>query len=242
LLALPLRVVVPADPSIKMDAYFHGPFPRHLTLLQPTGTGNLRIVSTRVIPAQEGGGVQHTLGGDASTVFFGGQAWKNVAADLAGIQPASRPTFVLSLFMVIITEQCLHAHFPAAHRAWRARTGFPLFGWSGFGVHNENPYHLLRAPIAAGLVDEPACVALAPALAALFCSEVAEYFSANGLAVNANAFFAALRADPTYQPATRGLIRGQDREQTAAGGGEAAAAQAPGAALVRAVAAALGAL
>ena len=193
-----------------MEAYFLGQFPKDLTLLHTKLPNSV---------------LREHLKADA--VFFGGEEWSNVAADLAGIAPATRPHFILSLFMVISTEQCLHARFPQAHPAWRARTGFPLFGWSGFGVHNENPYHILRAPVAAGLVDEAAAVALAPAFGQLFSSEVAAYFASTGLGVRPGDLFAALRADETYAPATAGRVRG---------GPEA------GAALVRAVAAALGPL
>jgi hypothetical protein len=209
-----------------MDAYFHGPFfPRDLALLHTTAPSSL----TR----------EHALGGDASAVFFGGSGWKGVASDLAGIPPPTRPHFVLSLFMVVVTDQCLHAHFPAAQRAWRARTGFPLFGWSGTGIHNENPYHLCAAPVAAGLVDEAAAVALVPALAALFHAEVTSHLA--GLSIDAADFFAALRADATYGPATQGRVGGQSGAGCAADGAATASAAEPaGAALVRAVALALG--
>lgn len=215
-----------------MEAYFNGPFMKDLTLLKTTRPNSVER--------------EHTLGGDASAVFFGGKEWENVAADLDSIDHATRPHFILSLFMVICTEQCLHAHFPRAQPAWRARTGFPLFGWSGFGVHNENPYHILRAPVAAGLVDEVAAVALAPAFGAFFFSEVSAYFAANGLGVHAKDLFAAMRADETYRPATAGCVRGQrgaswaDRDADATTG--AGAGPEAGAALVRAVAAALGPL
>jgi hypothetical protein len=215
-----------------MDSYFHGPFKHDLTLLHTRKPNSIVV--------------EHMLHSDPSAVFFGGGEWKQCSEDLAGISPATRPHFILSLFMVIITEQCLHAYFPAAQRAWRARTGFPLFGWSGFGIHNENPYHILRKPVAAGLVDEAAAVALAPAFAAFFQAEVASYFSASGLSVSAAEFFASLRADDTYAPATTGRVRGQrgalfeDREHDAEAGGAAAAAPQAGAALVRAVALALG--
>ena len=209
---------------VYMNDYFHGPFKRDLTLLHTTTPSN--VVR------------EHMLGSDASAVFFGGSEWKRAAEDLAGVDPAARPHFILSLFMVIVTEQCLHAHFPPAQPAWRARTGFPLFGWSGFGPHFENPYHILRAPVTAGLVDEAAAVALAPAFAAFFRAEVAAYFAACGLGVRADEFFAALRADATYAHATRGLVRGQNPLHGVSSEGREADKTAS--ALVRAVALALG--
>ena len=217
-----------------MEAYFKGAFPQDLKHLHTE-------LPNSVVR-------EHILGGDASVTFFGGGKWSRVAADLSGIAPATRPHFILSLFMVISTEQCLHARFPQAQPAWRARTGFPLFGWSGFGVHNENPYHILRAPVAAGLVDEAAAVALAPAFGQFFFSEVAAYFGASGLGVRPQDLFAAMRADETYGPATAGRVRGQsgalwaDRDADAAAGAGGGGGPEAGAALVRAVAAALGPL
>lgn len=216
-LAMPPRP--PDGQSFK--AYFRGPFRRDLKSLRSVEPTRPRIFGA---------------------VFFGGQSWEKAEGDLAAIEIAFRPHFVLSLFMVIITEQCLHARFPAAHRVWRASTGFPLFGWSGFGVQNENPFHILHAPAVVGLVDAAAAVALVPAFSTFFRAEVAEYFADNGINVHPSDFFAALRSDETYGPATEGLVRGQrgalwaDRAADAAGS---PAADAPGAALVRAVALAL---
>ncbi len=175
------------------------------------------------------------LGIDASAVFFGNQGWQNVGGDLAGIHHDKRRHFILSLFMLVITEQCIHVYFRKALGTWRAHTGFPLFGWTRGGIHNENPYHILRAPVACGLADEAAAVALAPALASLFSAEVESFFPAIGLGIASRDFFAALRADSTYKPATLGLVRGI--YQTAA-----VPAEPVGTALVRAVALALGPL
>ena len=211
----------PRPDGQSFKAYFRGPFRRDLKSLRFVEPMRPRIFGA---------------------VFFGGQSWEKAEGDLAAIEIAFRPHFVLSLFMVIITEQCLHARFPAAHRVWRARTGFPLFGWSGFGVQNENPFHILHAPAVAGLVDAAAAVALVPAFSTFFRAEVADYFADNGINVHPTDFFAALRSDETYGPATEGLVRGQrgafwaDRAADAAGS---SAADAPGAALVRAVALAL---
>ena len=99
---------------------------------------------------------------DYNIQFFGGRNWEHAAEDLATIPPHQREIFVFCVFMTVITDQAIFTYYPQYYAKWRHVTQFPKFGWSGFGMHNENPYKLLWMPEKKRLIDpEVACDAMA---------------------------------------------------------------------------------
>lgn len=120
-----------------MNHYFHNRFPSQLALLTFSRPNSV---------------VREYLNDDA-VVFFGGPDRESARIDLSRIPEDDRPKFVLSLFMVVITDQCLYTHFRQTCQMWRRQTNFPKFGWSGFGPHNENPLKILWAPERDGAIS-----------------------------------------------------------------------------------------
>lgn len=114
-----------------MRDYFYNTFANQLRLLafcRPS-----QIVRERIMQ-------------DESVVFFGGPDWESVSDDVFRIPEGDRPFFILSLFMVVLTDQCLYTYQRNSYQVWRQKTNFPKFGWTGYGPHNENPLKILWAP------------------------------------------------------------------------------------------------
>ena len=142
--------------------------------------------------------VREQITRDASVVFFGGPDWENVAADLATVPALDRTRFILSLFMVVLTDQAFYTHFHESYDAWRRRTNFPKFGWSGFGPHNENPFKVLWAPEREHLIDNNELLALVPDFARFFVDETTTYFRQHHPAIEVREYFDAIKNDRGY--------------------------------------------
>lgn len=131
--------------------------------------------------------------------LFGGRDWSDVARDLAGIPPSDRMRFVLALFAIVLTDQALYTNSGDDYERWRRQTAFPKFGWTGFGVHHENPFRLLWAPERDGLVDAGELTAAMRGFVDFLFAETAHAISAYGLQLNLEAHFAGILRDPAYQ-------------------------------------------
>jgi hypothetical protein len=131
--------------------------------------------------------------------FFGGPEWKNVASDLGGIPPSDRARFVLALFTIVLTDQALYTNSCDDHARWRRQTAFPKFGWTGFGIHNENPFKLLWAPEREGLVDAEELIAAMPDSVDFLVEETARVIAAYGLTVSPATHFTDVVHDAAYR-------------------------------------------
>ncbi len=166
-----------------MRDYFYGRFPSQL--------GRLAFRRPNDV-------VRDHIMRDPAVVFFGGPDWENVAADLSTVPENDRPRFILSLWMVVLTDQALYTYFRDAYEAWRSRTNFPKFGWSGFGPHNENPFKILWAPEREGIIDTDALLALVPNFVRFFVDETSTYFRQHIPAVDVCRYYQAIRGDRGY--------------------------------------------
>jgi hypothetical protein len=135
---------------------------------------------------------------DSALVFSGGREWEHVRADLAKVPEADRSLFILSLFMVVLTDQALYTYFPQSYETWRQHTMFPKFGWSGFGPHNENPFWILRVPEREGLIASDAVIGLIPEFVRFLAEETTTRFRQWLPAIDVTAYFNALRGDKDY--------------------------------------------
>ncbi len=166
-----------------MRDYFYEKFPSQFSSIatqRPNGTVRGHILA------------------DPSVIFFGGADWKNVAKDLNAIPMSDRSRFVFALFMVVLTDQALYAHFRDSYDAWRRRTNFPKFGWSGFGPHNENPFKILWAPEREGLIDSKEFLGAIPEFVRFFMDETTSCFRQYLPEVDLLAFFNAIKIDSGY--------------------------------------------
>jgi hypothetical protein len=142
---------------------------------------------------------------DPTALFFGGPDWHNVSSDLARISSENRERFALCLFMSVITDQALHAHFPNCFPAWQIATRFPKFGWTGFGFHNENPVKIVSVAEASGLLDVACMSALIPTFVELFAEQIRTFFLSQKLGVEPADFFRAVVSDDAFTH-TAGLL------------------------------------
>lgn len=134
-------------------------------------------------------------------VFFGGKDWKNVRGDLAKIPRGSRAKCVLSLFMVTITEQVIYTYHRTAYTSWRSRTGFPKFGWSGYGFHHEDPFILLQQPVDEGVVTAEQLCALMPEFTVFYLQFIEDYFKRHLPQIKMAKFLRGLMRDHAYAAA-----------------------------------------
>jgi len=131
--------------------------------------------------------------------FFGGADWKNAASDLGTIPASDRVRFVLALFTIVLTDQALYTNSRDDYERWRRQTAFPKFGWTGFGIHNENPFKLLWASEREGLVDADEMIAAMPEYVDFLVAETARVITTYGLAVSPAMHFDGVLQDAAFQ-------------------------------------------
>lgn len=164
--------------------YFKQLFPHHLMRLEFKKPS--RVVS-------------HNIMKDPSVIFFGGKNWENVKSDLNKIPIKERESFVLCLFMIVLTDQCIRAHFNEIYSKWRGMTNFPKFGWSGFGPHHENPMKILWIPEKGKMIDIKKVIDIVPDFAKMFAQEVNGYINTNFFNLDHLKFLEAISQDPEFQ-------------------------------------------
>ena len=162
-----------------MQGYFYGRFSSQLRLLE----------------FKQPNKVERDFRGDEALVVFGGRDWANVGKDLSQIPVQDRARFVLSLFMIVLTDQCLYARWNEAYAAWQRQTSYPKFGWSGFGLHNENPLKILWAPEREHMVSVDAVLALMPEFVKFMNQEMAGFFTTHLAQLEASDFLDAIKRD-----------------------------------------------
>ena len=133
-----------------------------------------------------------------SAVFFGGSGWGNVRGDLARISKGNRERCVLSLFMVTMTEQVIYTYHRDCYEAWRSRTAFPKFGWSGLGFHHENPFILLQRPVDEEIVTAEKLCSLIPEFTHFYLQATQECFMVHLPQIQMGRFLRVLMNDHDY--------------------------------------------
>lgn len=161
-----------------MKHYFHNKFPSQLTLLAFNRPSQI---------------VREHIMKDDAVMFFGGKDWESAKTDLNRVPSDDRPKFVLALFMVVISDQCLYRHFNETYQTWRCQTKFPKFGWSGFGPHNENPFKILWAPERDEVISTTEIALILPEFVSFMKSETDCYFSNHLPGIPSKAFFHAIK-------------------------------------------------
>ena len=142
--------------------------------------------------------VRESIMQDETVVFFGGQDWRNVQADLSPIQEEYKSKFVLSLFMIVLTDQALYTHGREHYDIWRAHTSYPKFGWSGFGPHFENPFKILWAPERDGLIDVEQTITLMENFVSFLIEETNSFFEKKQLTLDTKLYFEKICNDGGY--------------------------------------------
>jgi hypothetical protein len=132
---------------------------------------------------------------DQNLVLFGGKNWSHVKADLEPMDLEVRPLFVLCLFAVVATDQCMQSYFKQHYADWRNATAYPKFAWTRFGLYNENPLKLLSAPELAGLLDMSRASGLMREFVLFYRNLVADYFDMHATGLSAEMFFTKLLQD-----------------------------------------------
>jgi hypothetical protein len=90
---------------------------------------------------------------DADTQYFGGSNWADFDRNMSPVLEADRPYFCLGLFCHCILDMTIFSYFKEYYAAFRSRTIIPKFGWSGFGVHYNNPALLINLPEQKGILN-----------------------------------------------------------------------------------------
>ena len=132
---------------------------------------------------------------DQELVLFGCKNWSHVEADLGPMDSEVRPLFVLCLFAVVATDQCMQSYFKPHYARWRSETAYPKFAWTRFGLYNENPLKLLSVPEQAGLLDTARTSGLMREFVLFYRNLVADYFDMHATGLSADMFFTKLLQD-----------------------------------------------
>lgn len=135
---------------------------------------------------------------DQELVLFGGKNWSSVQEDLAQIAPENRPVFVLCLLALVATDQCMQTYFKSHYAHWRAQTAYPKFGWTRFGLYNENPLKLLSEPENAGLLDVVATCDLMPEFVVFYQRQIHEYVRLHAPELTVEHFWGKLCEDAVF--------------------------------------------
>lgn len=136
---------------------------------------------------------------DPHLILFGGKNWACVQEDLKNIDPHVRPMFVLCLFALVATDQCMQTYFKQHYGDWRAQTAYPKFGWTRFGLYNENPLKLLSVPEQAQCVDAEQTAALMREFVGFYRTLVADYCHLHAPELSADLFFTKLLQDDIFR-------------------------------------------
>jgi len=166
-----------------MHEYFYQTFPSQLASLEFRRPNEI---------------VRESITRDPAVVFFGGPNWDHVQADMDRIPNDDRSKFILSLFMIVLTDQALYTYNRDSYDAWRAQTKYPKFGWSGFGPHNENPFKILWAPEREKIDGVDQVLAIVPQFVRFLVDETRRFFGQHIPDVDVAAYFAAIRHDAGY--------------------------------------------
>jgi hypothetical protein len=183
---------VPPQPQLPPPSFEPGSFAEYFY--------NRFLIDLQRIEKQEPNSVvRDEIMRDPSAIFFGGPEWRNVSTDLPRVPLDNRGRFILSLFMVTLTEQVIYTHCRNHYEMWRAGTGFPKFGWSGYGPHHENPFILLWAPEREGIFQPNELLPLLPEFVRFYLEATASYFRQHLPAIQMTDFLRRLVSDPQYQ-------------------------------------------
>jgi hypothetical protein len=135
---------------------------------------------------------------DKDLIQFGGKNWSRAPDDLDNIDVELRPMFVLCLFALVATDQCMQTYFKPHYADWRAQTAYPKFGWTRFGLYNENPLKLLSVPEQLQLVDAEKTSALMREFVGFYRTLVADYCQLHAPHLSDDLFFSRLLQDDIF--------------------------------------------
>ncbi len=135
---------------------------------------------------------------DKDLIQFGGKNWSRVEDDLQYIDLELRPLFILCLFALVATDQCMQTYFKQHYAEWRAQTAYPKFGWTRFGLYNENPLKLLSVPEQLQLFDAAKTSALMREFVGFYRTLVADYCHLHAPQLSADLFFSRLLQDDIF--------------------------------------------
>lgn len=163
---------------------------------------------------------------DKELIQFGGKNWSRVEYDLQDIDVELRPMFVLCLLALVATDQCMQTYFKQHYGVWRAQTAYPKFGWTRFGLYNENPLKLLSVPELAQLLDADQTCALMREFVGFYRTLVVDYCHLHAPELSADLFFSRLLQDDiftlcegrvvaAFKQAAPGLIQGRTLDASA---------------------------
>ena len=146
-----------------MKDYFYNKFPGQL----------------RKVEFQRPNEIEREIFEDENILFFGGPDWEGVSDDLSTVPLIDRPYFILSLLMVVLTDQCIYTYFQGSYTTWKNQTNFPKFGWSGFGPHDENPLKVLWAPEREMVIEPDDIVDILPEFVTFYMDDTERFFTEN---------------------------------------------------------------
>lgn len=124
--------------------------------------------------------------------------WASIVEQIKDLKDEEKLNFILSFFMMVLTDQCLYTYFSGSYRAWREGTRFPKFGWHGYGPHNENPFELLNRFEDEFGADEPMVKAKSKEFVQFYLEETRAYFERMNFPIPMEKFTECIKSDKSF--------------------------------------------
>ena len=135
--------------------------------------------------------------------IIGKHEWADFEKDMQKVPTEKHAEFLLSFFMIVLSDQAIYTHEHDSYYPWRKNTNFPKFGTWSFGLINHNPLLILaKADTDAELSSR--VIAMMPEFAKFLAEETQEYFAKIfGDKVDVKEYFAAILNDNGYKIASQ---------------------------------------
>ncbi|CAN5548495.1 hypothetical protein BH20VER3_BH20VER3_02180 [soil metagenome] len=133
----------------------------------------------------------------ADVPYFG-HSWQFDCGGLDVIPPGRRAKFLIALYITVLVDQGMHAHFPALYAKFERLTRYPKF-CHGLGQFQKNPREILDVPIEKGLVSLDDLTSVTSNAMELFVDEVLDFSQHHMPELNPKSFFEKLIYDPDVQ-------------------------------------------
>jgi hypothetical protein len=144
------------------------------------------------LPKQEPNDVLKKMFGNI--YCFGDKEWTKAHTDLNSIAKERWTEFVFILFVEVLIDQNTYEHFRQNYPSSIEHTRLPKFGYSGLGLHNENPLVLIKAASDSELLGKDVLLDRAKECGK-FCRQNGDAICKGILKIDTSDFWIALKND-----------------------------------------------
>ena len=131
-------------------------------------------------------------------VSYFGHSWHTDCRGLENVIYKNRAYFLICLYLTVLVDQAMHAHFWKHYQRFEPLTRYPKF-CHGLGQFQKNPRDISLSPIEKGLVRKKEIDGLLEEGMSLFVDEVVDFCKIHMPEMDVHNFFNKLIFDPDVQ-------------------------------------------